>query len=184
MMLNRYGAEFVGTFVIVFAPVAMSASHGDLLIAALASGLPVLAMIYALGPISAAHFNPAVTLGFAIAKRFPVKYVVPYWLSQFGGAIAAAALASFLYGAGFGTHVPAHPEMLARNVGTEVVISFLLMLVIISVATDKRVSATVPALAIGFTVVAGVLIGGNVTGGSRSIGHRCRGFVRSSQGSF
>lgn len=83
-MGRRYGAELVGTFGIVFAPVALSGTGhfpgGDssLMAAAWVSGLAVLAMIYALGHISAAHFNPAVTLGFALAGRFPWRYVVPY----------------------------------------------------------------------------------------------------------
>src|SRR5918997_1293190 len=97
-MPRRYLAEFIGTFGIVFAPVALSATgklsggDGGLLAAALVSGLAVLAMIYALGHISAAHFNPAVTLGFAVAGRFPWRYVVPYWIAEFAGAGTAAAL--------------------------------------------------------------------------------------------
>ena len=76
-MMRRYIAEFVGTFGIVFAPVALSAtgrfsgSDSGLMAAAWVSGLAVLGMIYALGHLSAAHFNPAVTLGFAVAGRFP-----------------------------------------------------------------------------------------------------------------
>jgi len=179
-MIRRYAAELIGTFTIVFAPVALSGSghlpggDGSLLAAALVSGLAVLAMIYALGPISAAHFNPAVTLGFALAKRFPWRFVVPYWLAQFAGAILAAGVAAVLFGAGHGTHVPGDPSQIVRNLGTEIVLSFFLMLVIIAVATDRRVSGTVPAIAIGFTVVFNVLIGGPVTGGSmnpaRSLG--------------
>lgn len=179
-MLKRYGAEALGTFGIVFAPVALSGSssvHGGdpgLLASALVSGLSVLAMIYALGPLSAAHFNPAVTLGFAVSRRFPWKFVVPYWISQLVGAILAGGVAALLFGAGHGTHVPADPTLIQRNVGTEAVLSFLLMLVIIAVATDKRVSSTVPAIAIGLTVVVCVLIGGPITGGSmnpaRSLG--------------
>ena len=171
-MRKRLIAEFIGTFVIVFVPVAVSAAgkltgvDSGLLVAAIASGLPVLAMIYALGPISAAHFNPAVTFGFALAKRFPWKHVPAYWLMQLGGSAAAASLAALLYGGGAGVHIPANPSLVLRNVGTEMVISFALMLVIISVATDKRVSSVVPALAIGFTVIFGVLVGGPITGGS------------------
>ena len=173
-MLRRYVAEFVGTFTIVFAPVAFSAQpHTDLLSAAIVSGLAVLAMIYALGPISAAHFNPAVTLGFAVARRFPGRYVIPYWLSQIGGGIAAAALASILFGPGHGAHVPA-PGPVWRDIGLEAVITFFLMLVIIAVATDRRVPSSVPGLSIGLTVVVGVMVAGPITGGSmnpaRSLG--------------
>jgi len=177
-MPRRCLAEFVGTFGIVFAPVALSAtgtfSGGDngLLAAALVSGLSVLAMIYALGHISAAHFNPAVTLGFAVAGRFPWRWVVPYWIAEFAGGIVAAALSALFFGAGFGAHVPTGPTF--RAVGLEAALTFFLMLVIISVATDKRVAGAVPGLAIGLTVVFDVLIGGPVTGGSmnpaRSLG--------------
>ncbi|MBV9852821.1 MAG: aquaporin [Armatimonadetes bacterium] len=76
-MTRRYAAEFVGTFGIVFAPVALatrgqlSGGEAGLMAAAWVSGLAVLVMIYALGHISAAHFNPAATLGFAVGGRFP-----------------------------------------------------------------------------------------------------------------
>ena len=177
-MVRRYAAEFVGTFGIVFTPVALSASShfasgaAGLLPAALASGLAVLAMIYALGHISAAHFNPAVTLGFAVAGRFPVRYVLPYWVSQFLGGIAAAGTVALLFGSGFGTHIP-HGSLL-RAVAVESVLTFLLMLVIIAVATDRRVHGAITGIAIGLTVVFDVLIGGPITGGSmnpaRSLG--------------
>jgi MIP family channel proteins len=178
-MARRYVAEFVGTFGIVFAPVALSATgklpggDGGLFAAALVSGLVVLAMIYALGHLSAAHFNPAVTLGFAVAGRFPWRYVLPYWAAEFAGGVAAAAVAAVLFGGGgHGAHVPSGP--LGQAVGVEAVLTFLLMLVIVSVATDRRVSGAIPGIAIGLTVVFDVLIGGPVTGGSmnpaRSLG--------------
>lgn len=175
-MVKRYAAEAIGTFMIVFAPVAFASNGGDatLLSAALVSGLPVLAMVYALGPISAAHFNPAVTLGFAVAKRFPWRYVPAYWLSQVIGSIAAALTAFVIFGHSGGAHTPADPTALAKNVGIEAAITAFLMLTIISVATDKRVSSTIPGIAIGLAVVVGVLVGGPVTGGSmnpaRSLG--------------
>jgi MIP family channel proteins len=131
----------------------------------LVSGLSVLAMVYTFGPISAAHFNPAVTLGFAAAGRFPWRFVLPYWAAQFIGAVLAGGLVSVLFGPGYGTHIPAAGPLL-RNLATEAILGFILMLVIIAVATDKRVSSTTPALAIGFTVVFLVLVGGPVTGGS------------------
>jgi MIP family channel proteins len=170
-VIRRYLAEFVGTFVIVFAPVALSATGGmaggdhSLLAAALVSGLAVLAMIYTFGPISAAHFNPAVTLGFASARRFPWRFVPAYLSAQFAGALLAGGLVMAMFGAGYGVHIPA-PGPVVRNVGMELILGFLLMLVIIAVATDKRVTSTTPAIAIGFTVVVGVLVGGPVTGGS------------------
>ncbi len=169
-MHRRYAAEFIGTFAIVFAPIALSAtghlSGGDssLLAAAWVSGLAVLAMIYALGHISAAHFNPAVTLGFAIAGRFPWRYVPAYWAAQFLGAVTAAGLTALLFGPGHGTHIPTVAA--PRAVALEAVLTFFLMLVIIAVATDKRVNGAVSGLAIGLTVVFDILLGGPVTGGS------------------
>ena len=178
-MRRRYIAEFVGTFGIVFAPVALSAtgkfsgSDSGLMAAAWVSGLSVLAMIYALGHISAAHFNPAVTLGFAVAGRFPWRYVLPYWAAELAGGITAAAVVALMFGGGYGANVPAAGSF-ARAVSMEAVLTFFLMLVIISVATDKRVNGAVPGLAIGLTVVFDVLIGGPITGGSmnpaRSLG--------------
>ena len=122
-------------------------------------------MIYTFGPISAAHFNPAVTLGFAAARRFPGRFVLPYWVAQLIGAVLAAGLVAALFGAGHGTHIPAAGPVF-RNLALEAILGFILMLVIIAVATDKRVSSTTPALAIGLTVVFLFLIGGPVTGGS------------------
>ncbi len=178
-MRQRYVAEFIGTFGIVFAPVALSAtgtlpsSDSGLMASAWVSGLSVLAMIYALGHISAAHFNPAVTLGFAIARRFPWRYVLPYLAAEFLGGITAAAVVALLFGGGYGAHIPAL-GLVPAAVGTEAILTFFLMLVIISVATDKRVAGAVPGLAIGLTVVFDVLIGVPVSGGSmnpaRSLG--------------
>ena len=178
-MRQRYIAEFIGTFGIVFAPVALSAtgtlpsSDSGLMASAWVSGLSVLAMIYALGHISAAHFNPAVTLGFAVARRFPWRYVLPYLAAEFLGGITAAAVVALLFGGGYGAHIP-YSGLVPAAVGIEAVLTFFLMLVIISVATDKRVAGAVPGLAIGLTVVFDVLIGGPVSGGSmnpaRSLG--------------
>ncbi len=169
-MKRRYAAELLGTFGIVFAPVALSATSQmangapGLLAAALVSGLAVLAMICALGPISA-HFNPAVTIGFASAGHFSWRYVLPYIVAQLAGAILATGAVTLIFGAGFGTHIPASADTL-RNVGSELILSFFLMLVIIAMVTDRRVNSTAPAIAIGLTVMVCVLIGGPVTGGS------------------
>jgi MIP family channel proteins len=137
-------------------------------------------MIYALGHISAAHFNPAVSLGFAVAGRFPWRYVVPYWISQFAGAIIAAGACALLFGPGHGVHIPSVSPW--RAVAVESLLTFLLMLVIISVATDKRANGAVPGLAIGLVVVLDVWIGGAATGGSmnpaRTIGPALFGGAR------
>ncbi|MGC4043368.1 MAG: aquaporin [Armatimonas sp.] len=178
-MKQKALGELLGTFGIVFAPVALSASGklpgGDSSLAAAAwvSGLAVLAMIYTLGHVSGAHFNPAVTLGFAASGRFPWKQVPVYVLSQLAGAILAAALAAAIFGKGaWGVHVP-HASLLSCFL-LEALLSFFLMLVIISVATDARAAGGFAGTAIGLGVVFLVWIGGPVTGGSmnpaRSLG--------------
>ncbi len=177
-MLRRYLAEFIGTFGIVFAPVAlagtgkMESGDGGLMAAAWVSGFAVTAMIYALGHICAAHFNPAVTIAFAFAKRFSWKEVLPYCFSQLAGGIAAAGVCALLFGAGHGAHLPSVSPGIA--VASEAVLTFFLMLVIMGVATDSRANGAVPGIAIGLIVVVDVLIGGPVTGGSmnpaRSLG--------------
>ncbi len=172
-MKQKALAELLGTFGIVFAPVALSASgrlpggDGSLAAAAWVSGLAVLAMIYALGHVSGAHFNPAVTLGFAVSKRFPWKQVPVYVLSQLAGAILAATLVAAIFGRGsWGVHSPAPGASLLSCLLLEATLSFLLMLVIISVATDSRAAGQFAGMAIGLCVVVLVWIGGPVTGGS------------------
>src|SRR6266568_4210429 len=102
---QRYLAEFIGTFALVFAGCgavisdAMSGGRVSPLGIALTFGFVIVVMIYALGPISAAHFNPAVTLGFAAARRFPWRYVPAYVGAQAGGALFASLLHRLLYGA-------------------------------------------------------------------------------------
>lgn len=165
MTVKRCAAEFIGTFMIVFAPIAASASQSSLAVSAAVSGLAVLAMIYTFGPISSAHFNPAVSLAFAVTKRFPWQETWRYIGCQFLGGIAAAAVSAFIFGPGHGFHAPSSTSLI-QPVGVEFILSFLLMSVIMAVATDKRVHNSVPALAIGLTVVVCVLIGGPFTGGS------------------
>ena len=158
---------------IVFSPIAASASNASLAIAAAVSGLAVLAMIYTFGPISSAHFNPAVTIAFAVTRRFPWKEAVHYVGCQILGGIAAAIAGAVFFGPGFGAHIPS-AQSLIQPIGIEFILSFLLMTVIMAVATDARVHSSVPALAIGLTVVVCVLVGGPFTGGSmnpaRSLG--------------
>ena len=172
-MRHRFAAELLGTFGIVFAPVALSASthfaggDGSLASAAWVSGLAVTGMIAALGPVSAAHFNPAVTLGFAVAGRFAWRHVPAYIAAQFLGACLASLVALLCFGVpGAGVHIPAAGVSPLRIVGIEAVLTFLLMLVVIAVATDKRTNPAVPPLVVGLVVVANVLIGGAITGGS------------------
>jgi MIP family channel proteins len=173
---QRYLAEFIGTFGLVFvgcgAIIANHYSSGSVTHVgiSIAFGAAVGSLIFALGPVSAAHFNPAVTLGFAIAGRFSWRYLAPYWLMQFSGA----GLASFLHlillpedttlAVLLGATTSKFPAMTA--VTLEALFTFLLMLVIMAVATDRRVLGVIPALAIGGAVAMGALAGGPFTGAS------------------
>ena len=97
-MVTAYIAEFIGTFALVFFGCGARSMIGDttspagILVVHLAFAFTVAAMIYALSHVSAAVFNPAITLGFALTRRFPWRYVVPYWLAQCLGAVLAITL--------------------------------------------------------------------------------------------
>ncbi|MGE5612559.1 MAG: MIP family channel protein [Bacillota bacterium] len=93
--MNRYLAEFVGTFVLVFTGIGSAVLAGDRIGAmgiALAFGIALLAMVYTIGPISGCHINPAVTLGLVLTRKFDVRYAGGYIVAQILGAIVAAGL--------------------------------------------------------------------------------------------
>ena len=173
---QRYLAEAIGVFAIVFAGCGaiISNAHSNGAVShtgiCLAFGFVVAIMIYALGPVSAAHFNPAVTIAFTLAKRFPARYVLPYIAAQTAGALLASALHALIYPkadlllAHYGATLPSVP--VASAFAFETVLTFFLMLVIMAVATDKRVPGTIPGLAIGMTVALDALFGGPLTGAS------------------
>jgi MIP family channel proteins len=176
---RRLAAEALGTFALVFfgaGAIMVDAEHASLgqLGIAVAFGLVIAAMVYALGHISGAHLNPAVTLAFALSRHFPGQLVVGYWLAQASGAILAALLLRASLGnvAGVGATEPSGSD--AQSFLWEVVLTFVLMLVIMAVATDTRAVGEAAALAIGGTVALGALVGGPVSGASmnpaRSLG--------------
>lgn len=129
-------------------------------------GLIVMAMIAALGHISGAHFNPAVTLAFALARHFPWREVPVYALAQCGGAVAGAATLRVLFGnvAVLGATLPQGGAW--QSAGLEVLLTALLMFVIIAVATDERAVGQHASLAIGATVALDALWGGPISGAS------------------
>jgi len=165
-------AEFIGTYALVFfgcgSIMAAERMPSDYPAAAipLVFGAIVAVMIYTVGHISGAHFNPAVTLAFAVTRHFPIRQVVPYWLAQFLGGIAAiAVLASIMpLGHTFGATVP------SKGIGVafawEVIFSAFLMLVIIAVATDTRAEGVMAGIAIGTIVVLCAFLGGPFSGAS------------------
>ncbi len=173
-------AETVGTFVLVLAitsaavaaalsrPVA-GTPYGSLAVP-VAGGLALAIGVAGIGHISGAHLNPAVTLGLAVNRRFPWAYAPGYVIAQFAGAIAAAAVTWGLYGdqaraiARLGSPAPAAGVSAGRVLAAEAVVTFVLVLVIVSVATDTRVPRGIAAMAIGAALAVAIVISGPVSG--------------------
>jgi len=176
---RRLAAEALGTFALVFfgaGAIMVAAKYGSFgqLGIAVAFGLVIAAMIYALGHISGAHLNPAVTLAFALSRHFPWRLVAGYWLAQTVGATGAALLLRASLGdvANVGATLPSGSD--GQSFLWEVVLTFVLMLVIMAVATDTRAVGEAAAIAVGGTVGLCALVGGPVSGASmnpaRSLG--------------
>jgi len=172
-------AEAIGTFALVFAgagAVMVDAKTGALgqVGIALTFGLVIMAMIYAVGHISGAHFNPAVTFAFALTRHFPWLRSVGYWSAQLGGALAAALLLRASLGdiANVGATYPSGSD--GQSFLWEAVLTFFLMFVIMAVATDTRAVGEAAAIAIGGTIAFDALFGGPISGASmnpaRSLG--------------
>ncbi len=175
-MLRRYAAEFIGTFALVFFGCGTRDMIGDtqnfagILVVHLAFALTVAAMIYTLSHISSAHFNPAITFGFALSGRFPWRYVVPYWIAEFVGALLAITLHFLLipdkaaaahYGATTPKEIGIFPSLVL-----EIVLTFFLMLVSMASATDKRFKRSDSGLTVGFTILVSGLLGNSLSGAS------------------
>ena len=172
--MRAIAAEFLGTFALVFFGCGAIANGLPPTSVALVFGLAIAVMIYALGHISGAHFNPAVSIGFAIGRHLPWPKVAAYATAQVLGATAAALALRTTLGpdADLGVTQPAGSDL--QSFVWEAVLTFFLMLVITAVATDIRAVGQAAALAIGGTVALGALVGGPVSGASmnpaRSIG--------------
>jgi MIP family channel proteins len=172
-------AEAIGTFALVFAgcgAIMVDAETGALghVGVAITFGLVIMAMIYAAGHVSGAHFNPAVTVAFVLTRHFPRGRAAAYVAAQILGALAAAAILRASLGdvADVGATVPAGSD--GQAFLWEVVLTFFLMFVIMAVATDTRAVGEAAAIAIGGTVGLDAMFGGPVTGASmnpaRSLG--------------
>ena len=172
-------AEAIGTFALVFAgcgAVMVDAKTGALghVGVAISFGLVIMVMIYAVGHVSGAHFNPAVTFSFAVARHFPPWRILPYWAAQLAGAVIAAAILRGSLGnvAHVGATYPSGSD--GQSFLWEAVLSFILMFVIMAVATDTRAVGEAAAIAIGGTIGLDAMFGGPVTGASmnpaRSLG--------------
>ena len=125
-----------------------------------------MAMIYALGNISGAHLNPAVSIAFTIAKRFPLKQLLPYIVSQIVGALLASLTLKFLFpdNGSLGSTIP-HGSA-SQSFVLEFLLTFFLMLVIINVATGSKELGMFAGLAIGSTVLLEAMFAGPICGAS------------------
>lgn len=169
---RRSIAEAIGTFFLVLI------GSGSVMVDALTRGavghagiglafaFVVIAMIYALGHLSGAHINPAVTIAFWSVRRFPTREVLPYVAAQCTGAVAASFFLRMTLGpiGDMGATLPALP--LAAALAIEFVLSFGLMFVIMAVATDERVAEGFAPIAVGLTVGFCALMAGPLTGAS------------------
>jgi aquaporin NIP len=172
-------AEAIGTFALVFAGAgavmvdAKTHALGHVGVA-ISFGLVIMAMIYAVGHISGAHFNAAVTFAFALSRHFPWAHALAYWCAQFVGAVTAAAVLRGSIGnvAHVGATLPSGSQ--GQSFLWELVLSFFLMFVIMAVATDTRAVGEAAAIAIGGTIGLDAMFGGPISGASmnptRSLG--------------
>ena len=170
--MRRLAAEVLGTFALVFAGtgavVTNDVSGGAVTHVgiALTFGLIVLAMIYAVGDVYGAHLNPAVTLGFFAARRFEGRWVAPYIASQCAGAM----LASFTLRLMFPTHATLGATLPAgdaiQSFVLELILTFLLMFVILSVSTGSKEKGILAGVAVGSVIALEALFAGPISGAS------------------
>ncbi|KAJ4782082.1 NOD26-like intrinsic protein 1 [Rhynchospora pubera] len=173
-------AEILGTYFVIFAGCAsVTINQGSGVITfpgiCIVWGLVVMVMVYSVGHISGAHFNPAVSIAFATCGRFPWKEMPPYIVAQMLGSILASGTLWLLFGKSdehFPGTLPAGSEV--QSVVVEFIISFYLMFVISGVATDNRAIGELAGLAVGSTILLNVFIAGPISGASmnpaRSLG--------------
>lgn len=170
--MRQYLAEIIGTFALVFCgtgAIIINQQSGGVIThagVAITFGLIVSAMIYALGDISGAHLNPAVTIAFWVAKRFPSKKIIPYIISQAVGAFMASLTLKFLFPGNqlLGSTLPAGSAM--QSFILELILTFILMFVIIQVASGSKEQGMFAGLAIGSVVLLEAMFAGPICGAS------------------
>lgn len=163
--MNKYLAEFIGTFFLVLTIGCTVIGAGSAVIAPLAIGAALMVMVYAGGHISGAHYNPAVTLAVLIRGKVKATDALPYIIAQIAGAAAAALIVSKHLRAGVAvTAMAPHvgPALLA-----EFLFTFALVYVVLNAATAEGTSGnSFYGLAIGMTVMAGAFAVGDISGGA------------------
>jgi len=178
--VKSLAAEFIGTFALVFAgtgAIVIDQTTGGAVThvgVALTFGLIVLAMIYTVGDISGAHLNPAVSVGFFAARRFPLRRAVPYIASQCGGALAASAALRLLFPQNemLGTTVPAGSA--TQSFVLELILTATLMFVILGVSTGAAEKGITAGIVVGAVIGLEAMFAGPICGASmnpaRSLG--------------
>ncbi len=176
---RRLTAEFLGTFAMVFAGTGAAivneltgaVTHVGV---AITFGLVVLALIYALGEVSGAHFNPAVTLGFVLARRFPPREAWPYIVAQLLGACSASACLALIFPESrkLGATIPAGAPW--QSFGLELFLTAFLMFVILSATTGAKEKGLMVGIAVGSVIGLEAMFAGPICGASmnpaRSVG--------------
>ncbi len=170
--MRRIAAEFIGTFFLVFAGtgaiVVNDVSQGAVTHVgiALTFGLVVVALVYTLGDVSGAHLNPAVTLGFVVARRFPARWAVAYVFAQCVGAILASGSLRLLFPdhATLGATSPAGSA--SQSFVLEVLLTFFLLFVILSVSTGAKEKGITAGIVVGAVIALEALFAGPICGAS------------------
>lgn len=178
--LQKCIAEMLGTYFLIFAGCgSVAVNKNDHVVTqpgiAIVWGLVVMVLVYSVGHISGAHFNPAVTIAFAVTRRFPLKQVPAYVLAQLIGSTLAAGTLRLLFTGSHDQFTGTQPSGSdLQSFVIEFIITFYLMFVICGVATDTRAIGELAGLAVGSTILLNVMFTGPVTGASmnpaRSLG--------------
>ncbi len=166
MNIRKLLVEMIGAFflVLTIGQVVIGTKPTDGVIAPLAIGSVLMVMVYAGGPISGGHYNPAVTLAVWVRGKFPAANIIPYWFAQVLGAVLAGLLVVYLKG--HSGSVEKDPDTI-RSVIVEILYTFALAYVVLNVATSKATAGnSYFGLAIGFTVLVGAFAVGSISGGA------------------
>lgn len=170
-MTKKLLAEFIATFILMFCGTGAiiiyhqtgAPSHAGI---CAVWGAVVLSLIYGFGEISGCHINPAVTIAFWVAKRFPANEILPYIAAQAAGAFGASALLNYLFPGDptLGATLPYGSAM--QSFIIEIVLMFFLMLVVLNVSTGAKEKGITAAMAIGSVVGLEAMFAGPITGAS------------------
>ncbi|AKP64053.1 glycerol uptake facilitator related permease [Levilactobacillus koreensis JCM 16448] len=170
--MQKYTAEFMGTFMLVFLGTgAVTVAAGNTLTIGLAFGLAITVSAYAFGGISGGHFNPAVTTAMLINRRIGGKDAVGYIVAQvLGATVASAFIKLFVSGLGLATNQLGQTDFPKISMGlafvVEALVTFLFLLVILNVTSDRHGNGDFAGLTIGVTLAFLIIVALNLTGGS------------------